>query len=127
MSRNSQGFTLIEVMVAMVILMVGMLALLNTAAVVIENNITNILRDEALTVAEEQLSALQNTSFDSVASSGPATVTRTFRGVQKTYTVNVTVTTPAGSPDTKKVQINVTWPYKNKTLQHSITTVVNRG
>lgn len=126
MLKNNKGFTLIEILVAMSILLIGMLALLNSTAVMIQHNLGNILRDEAVRIAEENMSNLKNTPFDSLASSGPTTVTRTFRGISKNYTVNITVSSPGGAADTKTLEVAVTWTHKGQNLQHSITSMVNR-
>jgi prepilin-type N-terminal cleavage/methylation domain-containing protein len=128
--RNNNGFTLIEVLVAMFVLLFGMLALLNTAAVVIDYNLGNVLRDEAVSVAVENMDTLKNQPFNSLAQ-GPfspaayssSTVTRTFRGVSVNYTVTSTIT-QVGS-DTLGLQVLVTWTHKGNAYQHSMSSVVN--
>jgi type IV pilus assembly protein PilV len=50
---NNRGFTLMEVLVAIVILSVGMLALLQTVNVALVHTSTNMLRDEAVQQADE--------------------------------------------------------------------------
>ena len=52
-SSSSSGFTLIEVMVAMVITLVGLLGLLQSVNLATEHNIKNALRDEAVQVGED--------------------------------------------------------------------------
>ncbi|MEK6691226.1 MAG: type II secretion system protein [Nitrospirota bacterium] len=48
---KSQGLTLVEVLIAMVILLLVSLALMQTALVSIDANMRNVLRDEAVSVA----------------------------------------------------------------------------
>lgn len=59
---NKKGLTLIEVMVALVVLLLVFLALMQTALVSIDSNMINVLRDEAVNIAEEQMSNQRNLS-----------------------------------------------------------------
>lgn len=128
--KNNEGFTLVEVIVAMFVLLIGMLALLNTAAVVIDNNMLNVLRDEAIGVAEENMNTLRNTPFNTLAQ-GPfspasyysSNVTRTFKGISVNYTVTGTISQMGA--DTLSLQVLVTWTHKGNTYQHSTSSVVN--
>lgn len=126
MFKNNKGFTLIEVIIAMFILTIGMLALLNTAAVVIENNLTNLLRDEAVGVAEAKMIEFKTKPFDSIASESSVTVTRSFRGISKNYLVATTVSAAGTAGDTKNVQVAVSWTHKGTTFTHTIASIVNR-
>lgn len=123
---NTDGFTLVEVIIAMVVLLIGLLALLNTAAVVIQNNLVNIIRDEAVNVAEATMSDIRNTPFDSIASAPATNITRYFRGIQVNFSVTTTVNS-VGTGDTKSVQVVVSWTYKGVPYQHSISTLINTG
>lgn len=48
---NKEGMTLVEVLIAMVVLLLVSLALMQTALVSIDANMRNVLRDEAVSVA----------------------------------------------------------------------------
>lgn len=106
-SGNRDGFTLIEVLIAIGILSVGILALLQTAA-----SITVMLRDGRLrTMASAiaasridnlRLAAGSTTPTCSALSSGSATSTKgsetwTVSGSGRSRTVTATVTIPNGS------------------------------
>jgi len=123
-AKQNTGFTLIEVMIAMFILMIGMLALLNTAAVIIENNLVNVLRDEAAYVAQSTISDIRNTPFNSITSQAAVLVPRYFSGVEMNYSVTTTVTPVGTAGDSKNVQVSVTWTYKGVPYQHTINTVI---
>lgn len=149
---NNKGFTLIELMVAMLILLVGGLALITSAAMVMEHNMTNQLRDEAVRVAEQDMSILRNTPFASLPA-GPAvggwgtinggiwtaapppgscqTVQRSFRGIQNfSYTVCERIT--GLSATTRQIDVAVGWDYKGtgvlaptvRKYQHSASSIV---
>lgn len=136
-SRNNKGFTLVEVMIAMVVMLIGLLGLLHAVTVAVDNNLTNILRDEAVKIAEERMNGvlvdkdntahpgLKNVPFDLIASDPEAfTVRRDFRNFSADYSVQATVA--ALSAESRSLQVRVTWTYKGKDYQHSITSVVTR-
>lgn len=52
---NKKGVTLVEMLVAMTVLLIVFLALMQTALVSIGYNMNNVLRDEAVSVAEERM------------------------------------------------------------------------
>jgi type IV pilus assembly protein PilV len=75
---QNKGFTLIEVLIAVVILMIGLLGLLHTVTIAVENNIANSLREEAVRIAGQRMNGglvdtadtfhegLRNTAFDNL-------------------------------------------------------------
>ena len=66
-NTNNQGFTLIEFLVAIVILMVGLLGLLQTVNYAIVNNTTNQLRQEALLLADERMNLEKSKKFTAIS------------------------------------------------------------
>ncbi len=81
---NKKGVTLIEMMIALVILLVVSLALMQTAIIGMNVNLQNALRDEAVSIAEMRMNQLRSLPFDLVTA-GTETVTRNFRGFTETY------------------------------------------
>jgi len=130
--QNKKGLTLVEVMIALVVLLVVSLALMQTALVSIDSNMTNILRDEAVGIAEMRMNEARNIPFDNlVAGASVGTVWRNFRNIANfQYTVTRTVTDL--NSDNKQVNITVIWEWKENTvangnpLTHSITSIVRR-
>jgi len=131
--KDKKGLTLIEVMISLVVLLLVFLALLQTALVSIESNMTNVLRDEAVNIAEEQMNIARNTPFNNLA--GTTDVSPPARSIRNivafTYTVTRTVTELKAN-NIKQVDITVTWDWKDKTLangteyKHTISTVLRR-
>ncbi len=129
---DKKGLTLIEVMIALVVLLIVSLALMQTALVSIDANMKNVLRDEAVNIAEMRMNETRNIPFDNlVAGASGGTVLRNFRNISNfQYTVTRTVTDL--NPDNKQVNITVIWEWKENTvangnpLMHSITTLVRR-
>jgi type IV pilus assembly protein PilV len=63
---NKKGLTLVEVMIALVVLLLVFLALMQTALVSIDSNMINALRDEAVNIAEEKMNDERNKTFDNI-------------------------------------------------------------
>ena len=60
---NEKGLSLVEVMIALVVLLFVSLALMQTALVSIESNTKNSLRDEAVSIAEARMSEAKQLTF----------------------------------------------------------------
>lgn len=120
--RNSKGFSLIEVLTAIAILIISMLGVLNTMVVAIDHNLSNILRDEAVSIAQQQMNELRNQAFESL-SSGSTSVTRNFRKLTKTYTVQWTASSL--STNSIAIEVVVSWTFSGLNHQHSITSVIS--
>src|SRR5512136_3093130 len=89
---NNGGFTLIELMVAMVITLVGLLGLLQAINMAIEHNLKNQLRDEAVLIAEQWMGNLKTRGFNQLSGVSspqftPRTVPSQLRARNVTYTV----------------------------------------
>ena len=66
--RNNKGMTLVEVLVALLISLLVFLALMQTALVSIDANMRNVLRDEAVRIAEMRMYIIRNTPYVQVTS-----------------------------------------------------------
>jgi prepilin-type N-terminal cleavage/methylation domain-containing protein len=67
---SDSGFTLVEVMIALVISLLIFLALMQTALIGIDSNMRNVVRDEAVKIAEMRMNEMRNSPFVSVISDG---------------------------------------------------------
>jgi prepilin-type N-terminal cleavage/methylation domain-containing protein len=129
---DRKGLSLVEVMIALVILLLVMLTLMQTALLSINANMNNLLRDEAVSIAEQHMLAIRNTPFASVTAAvnvPDGTETRSFRNITLTggFAVRRTVTfLPVADPDNKQVDITVSWTWKGETFTHSINAVLRR-
>jgi type IV pilus assembly protein PilV len=140
---DRKGVTLVEVMIALVILLLVFLALMQTALVSIDANMKNVLRDEAVSIAEQRLNTARSLPFDSLVSDAAALPTpndcpgtfavgervqRDFRNIiNKDFCSNMTVTPLGVTGDNRQVNIRVIWNWKGEAFTHSITTLVRRS
>jgi type IV pilus assembly protein PilV len=115
-------------MAAVVILMVGLLGLLQTVNVALSSNMVNQLRNEAVAVADQELSRqiIKGYSLISTNSNQPAkyAVPHMVLGTYKNYSV-----TRSGQEfsNSRKVDISVSWKYKNMVYTHEASAVVSQN
>lgn len=124
--QNNKGLTLVEVLIAMLVLLFASIAMMQTALVSIDANMINVLRDEAIRIAEEQMNETRNTNFDAlVAGTTTVPVTRDLRKITAfSYTVKTTIADL--NPDNKRIDITVTWTWKGNPYTHEITSILRR-
>ena len=146
---NRKGLTLVEVMIALVVLLLVSLALMQTALVSIDANMTNILRNEAVGIAEMRMDEARNLPFASLLSDTnslagfdcpvgfPAAgvpIERDLRNVSGfDFCTNMAVTELGGDGslatddgDNRQVDIRVGWRWRGENYNHNITTIVRR-
>ena len=130
--KNNGGMTLIEVLVALAIVFIVFLGMSSAGLVVLDQNIRNSQRDEAVSVAEMEMQEARNIPFATIANDNHI-VYRQIRGLNVGYTVARTVanpngTTPATDPNNRRVTINVTWSRivnnQTRTYNHTVLTIV---
>lgn len=136
MLLNKKGMTLIEVMIALIILLIVMLALMQTVTLGINSNVSNLLRDEATNIAELRITELRNKLFtDGILAATAGTdevppVTREFRNFAVDFRPRRTIADLDG--DNKRVDITITWEWRNRTVAsgnpytYTVSTIVRR-
>ena len=128
---NKKGFTLIELMIAMSIILVMFLALLMTSLLSSTTNMKNIIRDEAIQIAEMKQVELGNIVFDNLpGEAGVETsavnpdLQRTVRNFNVAFTSTVAIVDhPAGNPLAREINITIDWTYKGENYTHSVATI----
>jgi len=117
---SNRGFTLIEMLVALVVIMVALLGLVQAALLGIDNNLKNLLRDEAVRIAEEQMNVLKSqpiTNLTATTNKAIYTIsgnplTRTFGNYVGRYAVYYTIVILTSN--TTNIQVTVGWNYKHE-------------
>jgi Tfp pilus assembly protein PilV len=131
---NQRGLTLVEVMIAFLVLLITSLALMQTALVSISSNMQNVLRDEAVRIAEMRISAARAAPFDdinqdSAPDANPLVINQdvlaTLKNIpDKKFETTMTVSQLAA--DIKRVDVTVTWDWKGVSYTHSASTIIRR-
>jgi type IV pilus assembly protein PilV len=108
--KRSDGFTLLEVMIALVILAVGLLGLAALQLTAVKSNAFSGEMTYATMKAQqyaEVFKSLPFTDTDLDSTGNPHTAIESSKGVQYTVTWNVTDNVPA--TDMKSINITVEW------------------
>ncbi len=116
--RNKNGFTLLEVLLTIILMVVGFSFLSQAASQGFSVGTENENVFIASRLAQEKLEMLRNTSYASVANETKAVVSG-FTAFQR----EVVVTTP--QTDLKQVTVNVYWYSKANELNVSLVTYVS--
>lgn len=146
--RNRQGFTLLEVLIAMFILTVAILALVSVTVTVIKGNASNKMVTTATTLAKDQLETIKNTSLTSDADFNGITTTSWaavsgFPQYERRWTVTTitgnTACTGAGTPsacctgagtgrcpDKKEVTMEVRWTLQGSNHNVTLKSILTR-
>ena len=120
--KTRNGFTLIEVMVAIVILAVGVLGMLTTSSLVTRMIGRGKLTTRAAQVAETRLEILRQQALSSTPSCSTlgASGTATTSGLTEVWTV----TTPVTSTKLRQFSVTVTYPVTSGTRTATVSTII---
>ena len=122
---NNRGFTLVEVMISMLVLLIGMLGSLVGVMAAADHNLANALRDEAVKIAQEQLENARTAQYALVVN-GNIPVQRQVRKTLYPFQVTTNVTSGGPSNSLKLVTVTVQWTFKNQTRSHLAETIVRQ-
>lgn len=125
-SNCDSGFTIIEVLAAVLIMMIGLLGLLQSINVALSHDMRNKLRDEAVILAEEQLNKFRMYSTGLATGTYVGDAARNIKGVDKIFRVTKDWATVSSTDAARKLTVTVNWSYKNVSASHSITSVIRR-
>ncbi|MSN26357.1 MAG: prepilin-type cleavage/methylation domain-containing protein [Geobacter sp.] len=128
---NKSGFTLIEFCIAVLIMMVGLLGLLQAVNMATEHNLGSLLRNEAISLADEKMVEAKILPFANLVSDA-SYINRRTRGGFKNYSVvrttqpSRTVEYPPGvyTVTSQEVSVRVSWRYKGTQLSHTVSTLI---
>ena len=118
MCRNSDGFTLIEFLVSLVILMVGLLGLLQTVNYALKYNLSTQLRNEAVSVGDTQMSMELAKPFELISTvTSSKFVSRQILSGFRNYSV---IRSGQDMTNSKQVNVEVRWRYNKQSFSHMI-------
>lgn len=146
---NKKGFSLVEVMIAAVIVLLVFFALMQTALIGIESNMINELRNEAIRIAELRMNEVRDSTYTSIVSdsgslsacdcpagfgSSGQCIKRNVKSISGfDFCTNLTCTELGGDnncatndADNKQLTIKVGWKWKGNNYSHIISTIRKR-
>lgn len=125
--NKRSGFTLLEVMIALIILMVGMMALLSAATNAIGLNLDNLLRDEAVQLADSKMRQVKGNKAATSAAipfqNMSVTTVRMSRLRSKSLPYTITLSSSLAGENSSLLHVLVSWNYKGITKQHEFSTL----
>jgi len=141
-----KGVSLVEVMIALVILLIVFIGLIQASLLTIQANVRNSARDEAVRITADQMDRLRAASFDDmnrdgIADADPLNYTiiygtavttttrpdlrRQLRGTTVDYTVTVSIcgASCALNGDNKRITVTTGWSRQGENFTHEVVTV----
>ena len=126
--RNNKGFTLVEIMIAVFILVIALLGLISVTVMVIKGNSFSKTMTTATTLAKDKMEQLKNTGYGSLAGStdyakldSTAQATQTAESI---YTRTWTVTNDSPAAGMKTVEVTVQWNWQNAARNVTLRSIV---
>lgn len=122
--HNSEGFSLLEVLVAMVILSIGLLTTAALTVGIIQGNGFNKKHTTATTLAREQMEDIRRRGYSGMPASGTITEDyNTFTNYPSHKRVTETLADDPGS-NMKTVTVTVYWDSDNRSV--ALQTILGR-
>ena len=130
--KGSQGFTLLEVLIAIVILSVGLLGMASLTVGIINGNVFSKGLSTATTLTQDKMEEIWEQDYSDVAAEAKATLSSPFANYKRQVAVDTTtfpdiVGPPAQLTGMKIVTVTVYWTAKDG--EHSVRqqTILSRS
>jgi type IV pilus assembly protein PilV len=120
--NSEEAFTLIEIMIALVVLSVGLVALVGLQISAIKGNAFSKRMTTAVTIANARLEEIKNTAYANIQSESSTQVSAS----NMNFTREVTVNNDSPVLNTKTVNVTVTWKDGSKSHTVPISTIISQ-
>lgn len=115
-THRQSGFTLVEVLVAIFVLVFGLLGVISVATTVINGNAFSKEITTATTLAQDKMEELKGTAYSSIASGSDTQ--------ESIYTRTWTVTPDSPADGMKTIEVTVEFQWKGATRNVTLKTIV---
>ena len=122
---DSSGFSLLELLIAVSILAIGLLAVAGLQVTAIKGNSHGNTISQATALAEDQIETIRNTDYSAISFTPNPFVEANLDGT--IYTRETFVETDTPSPDLKLVTVTVSWSANSGTRRVALQTIVADG
>jgi type IV pilus assembly protein PilV len=117
-----EGFTLIEIMIALVVMSIGLTALAAVQISAIRGNAFSKRMTTAVSIADETLEQIKSMPYVDIVSVSSTQTTQS----DMNFTRQVTVTNNIPLANTKTINVTVNWSEGSKSHSVPFTTIVSR-
>jgi prepilin-type N-terminal cleavage/methylation domain-containing protein len=116
--RNIKGFTLIELVIAILVFAIGIMGVAKMQSESVKANSYSMQFTEALNIAQDHLEYLRGLAFThtSMSTSAHNSSSPSFRGL--TYNLSWRVADPGTTPPSRNVFVCVRW--QDKSINHQV-------
>jgi len=122
-SGNHSGFTLIEVLIAMTIFSIGILAVAGMQSWNTKNNTTGNITTQAAMLARAKMEELKSAADVSALVSGSEINLDPQGQPGGIFARSWTVSNPLGGDSTRQVQVTVSWSRRGRNRSIELTTI----
>jgi type IV pilus assembly protein PilV len=119
---SNEGFTLVEILIALVILSIGLTALAGIQVSAIKGNAFSKRMTTAVSIADQTIEQLKNTPYNNIQSQATSQVSQS----NMNFTRNVTVINDSPALNTKTIHVTVAWIEGMKTYTVPVSTIISR-
>lgn len=124
--QSEKGFTLIEMLIAMVVFSLIMLGALQSLVTTYRHGTLSTIRNEAVDIAEEISNTQRNVPYGNlVGTPATQTIIRQIAGGSIQFTVTQVITVEI--PNVKSIRITVAWSSYGQNYTHVTTIIVGNS
>ncbi len=135
--KKEQGFSLIEILIALMLLSLVLIVLAGTAVIITKTSMKNRLRDAAVLVTQDQINEWRNRPWNEIqgyAATAPAddldpqvrTVTKRLGEVPFTFTTSSKFVVSTANANFITCQVLTTWNFMGQNYSHMATQILKQ-
>jgi len=122
---SKKAFTLIEMLVAIVIIGISIIGLMEMSVITMRNNVKNEIRNSAIRVLTNHINKIRAEEYEDIKTTIKEKVVK-IRNFSVTFTLSDIVSEKTyNSKQYKVVDSTISWNYLGKSYNYTIHTVVN--
>ena len=123
--RDNKGFTLIEIMIAIFILVVALLGLISVTVMVIKGNSFSKTMTTATTLAKDKMEEMKNLGYSGTSSSD-ITTTEGYNSITNypTYKRDTKIDVASPAAGMKTIEVKVEWKWQGTDRNVTLKSIV---